>query len=68
MSFNNAENNRILLIEEVLNQLQTAVNNLISKKQLQQLMLIRQEEIEALKTRMTALETQVTLLQSSIQG
>lgn len=66
MSFTAAENTRITAIEELLNQVQIAITNLMSKQQMKQLLLIKQAEIDTLTQRVEALETQVATLQSSI--
>lgn len=54
---------RIQALEAIVADLQTAVNNLASKKQLQQLSLIRQAEIEELTVRMVQAENAIVLLQ-----
>lgn len=66
MAWTAAESQRVEAIEEMLNSLQIAINNLASKQQLRQLLLIRQEEIDSLKLRVTDLETQVAALQSQL--
>ena len=66
MSLSDAEELRIEAIEELLNQVQTAIKNLASKAQFTQFTLIRQAEIDALTTRVTALESQLALLQNQI--
>jgi hypothetical protein len=43
--------------------LQTAVTNLASKQQLRQLYTLRQQEIEDIKVRLTALEQSLAVLQ-----
>jgi polyhydroxyalkanoate synthesis regulator phasin len=58
---------RIKAIEELLNKLQIALSNCATKTQMQQLTLVRQSDIETLKTRVSALEAQVTALQGSLQ-
>jgi len=50
---------RIEAIEAKMNQMQTAMNNLATKRQLLQLLNIRQAEIEQLKTDYAALEQRV---------
>lgn len=66
MAFTDAESIRIIAIEEAVNDVQTAVNNLASKQQMRQLLLIKQSEIDALTQRVAALETQVQVLQNRI--
>lgn len=63
MALTVTEERRIQAIEKKLNELQTALNNLVSKRQMKSLLNIRQAEIEDLKTRVTALETQIQALQ-----
>lgn len=66
MAFSDAEELRIRNIETVLNDLQTAVNdNLASKQQMRQLILIKQSQIEELERRVDSLESQIALLQGS---
>lgn len=66
MAWTTAEETRIQAIEELLNKLQTAINNLMSKQQMRQLLLIKEEEINTLKERVTALEAQIAVLQGSL--
>lgn len=66
MAWSDAEEARILAIEEIVNQLQVAVLNLMSKQQMRQLLLLKQNEIDALTTRVVALESQLTILQNSL--
>jgi len=66
MSWSTAEETRIEAIEEVLTNVQQAINNLMSKLQYRQLVLLKQTEIDALTTRVEALESQVTVLQNEI--
>ena len=55
---------RFQAIENKLNELQIAVNNLATKAQMKSLLNIRQAEIEDLKTRTTVLENKVAILES----
>jgi polyhydroxyalkanoate synthesis regulator phasin len=55
---------RLKAIEVKLNEVQTAMNNLATKRQMKGLLNIRQSEIEDLKTRVAALEAQVAALQA----
>ena len=55
---------RIEAIEAKMNQMQTAMNNLATKRQLLQLLNIRQAEIEQLKTDYAALEQRVHNLEN----
>lgn len=53
---------RILAIEEAIADLETTITNLATRTQLNNLLNLRQGEIEDLKTRMTVLESAVALL------
>ncbi len=63
MSLTQTENGRIQSLEKKVNDLQTALNNVSSTKQMKTLLTIRQAEIEDLKTRVSILETQIQTLQ-----
>lgn len=56
---------RIEAIENKLNEIQVALNNLATKKQLNQSVNVRQSEITDLQTRVSDLESEVQTLQSS---
>ena len=65
MSLNNQQlEDRIIVIEEKLNEIQTALNSLATKRQLKQLLNIRQAEIDELQQKVASLETQVAALQT----
>ena len=64
MAWTDAETKRVLALEKVANKLQTAINGLAAKETVRKLMLIRQEEIDDLTTRVAALEAQVAILQN----
>jgi polyhydroxyalkanoate synthesis regulator phasin len=64
MAFTAAEESRINAIEVLLTKAQTAITNLASQKQLRTLVVLKQKEIDDLTVRVTALESQVTALQS----
>jgi polyhydroxyalkanoate synthesis regulator phasin len=64
MALTAAENIRVSAIETLLNKVQTAIKNLASQKQLRALNVLKQKEVDDLTARVTALETQVTALQS----
>lgn len=66
--WSDAESTRIRNIESALNDLQTAVSNLMSKQQYRQLLLLKQNEISALTTRVLDLESQITILQGQIDS
>jgi polyhydroxyalkanoate synthesis regulator phasin len=66
MAFSDVEEARISLIEDILIDLMTAVNNLASKQQMRQITLLRQTEITDLTTRITELERLIALLQQRI--
>lgn len=54
---------RILAIEEMLNDIQTALNNLVPRKEMIAYTSVRQTEINELESRVTELESQVSTLQ-----
>ena len=66
MAWTSTEEARIVAIETMLNDIQTAIGNLMSKLQFKQLLLIKQAEIEALTTRVTSLEAEVSVLQGQL--
>ena len=66
MAWTEAENDRVVAIENLLNEVQTAISNLMSKAQMRQLLLIKQSEVDALTQRVEALEAQVRTLQSRL--
>lgn len=66
MAWTTAEESRIVAIEEMLNLVQVAVGNLMSKQQMRQLLLIKQAEVDALTERVESLESQVSTLQSQL--
>lgn len=67
MAFTDIETARILAIETVLNELQESISNLMSKMQMRQLLLLKQQEIQALTSRVEALESQVQILQTKLR-
>lgn len=56
---------RLDALEEAVTQLQTIIVNLASKKQLKQLSLLKQQEIETLEARVTQLEATVQIIQDA---
>lgn len=66
MAWTAAEEARILAIEQMLNNLQTAVRNLASKQQIRQLLLLKQTEVDNLTSRVAELEVLVAVLQQQI--
>ena len=67
MAWTTSETVRIEAIEETLNEVQMAITNLMSKQQMRQMLLLKQEEIDALTRRVIALESQITVLQGRIE-
>jgi polyhydroxyalkanoate synthesis regulator phasin len=67
MAWTDSETARVVAIEELLNQVQTAIQNLASKAQMRQLLLLKQAEVDALTTRVASLEAQLTVLQNSLE-
>ena len=57
--------NRFLVIERKLDEIQVALNNLATKSQMKALLNIRQSEIEDLGTRVSTLESKVQVLETS---
>jgi hypothetical protein len=55
---------RIEAVEAAINDLSTAINHLVHKKQLLSLTNIRQSEINDLQTKIISLESQIKILQS----
>lgn len=57
---------RLNIIEAAIDDLKVAVTNLASVKQLKQLNIIKQNEVIDLKERVTALESQIQVLQGQV--
>jgi hypothetical protein len=66
MALTDSEEARMELIEETINKLLTWVRNLVDKQQFRQLMLIRQQEIDAINDRLTAIEARLDLITSTL--
>lgn len=66
MALTTAERARIVTIEEAINTLQTVAANLMTKKQMRQLLAIKQGEIDSLTQRVISLESQMAVLQSRL--
>ena len=66
MAMTTAEVARINTLESAINDMWTAVNNLMTKEQMRQLILIKQNELDAALARIDSLETQVETLQNKI--
>ena len=56
MAWTVAETTRVDTIEDTLNEAQVAITNLMTKRQMRQLLAIKQQEVDALTVRVTALE------------
>jgi polyhydroxyalkanoate synthesis regulator phasin len=56
---------RLQALESAVNEIQTAITNLASLAQLRQLNLIKQDELDALKTRVDTLESEIQVLQKA---
>ena len=65
MAWTDAETQRIEYLETVVNSLQTAISNVMSKEQMRQLIIVKQTEVNALTLRVASLESQITILQAS---
>jgi polyhydroxyalkanoate synthesis regulator phasin len=57
---------KVAALENIVNLMQTAMNNLATKQQLNSLLSIRQAEIESLKARVSTLETTVISLDARV--
>ena len=66
MTFTPAEEARILAIERLLNNLQVAISKLATRDELRKLLLIKQQEIANLTTRVVTLESAVQVLQDNV--
>lgn len=66
MAFTDNEEARVAMIEEVLNELQIAFTKCLTKQQMTQLLVIKQSQIDALSQRVTALESQIAILNAKI--
>jgi polyhydroxyalkanoate synthesis regulator phasin len=55
---------RIVILEEALEELTASMNNLVTKKTANAAIALKQQEIDALKERVTNLESQIAILQS----
>ena len=60
------DDQRLDALEAAVTQLQTVITNLASKKQLQQLSLLKQKDVDDLGDRVTQLEVTVKLIQDSL--
>jgi hypothetical protein len=67
MAWTSAESDRVKTIEEVVNDLQTAVNNLMSKAQMRQLLFVKQSEVDNLTQRVATLERLLQIVQQHLQ-
>ncbi len=56
---------RIVEIEEKLTEIQTAMNNLVAKKTVNNSIALKQQEIDSLKERVTTLESEIAILQAA---
>jgi polyhydroxyalkanoate synthesis regulator phasin len=68
MSFDATEEARVSYIESTINQMLDWIFGKASKAQLRQLLLVRQTEIDTLTTRVTALESQIIILQNQFKN
>lgn len=57
---------RIVALETAVNALQNSMNNLVTKRDVNALFTVRQNEIEQLKQQIDTLQSQVTILQTSL--
>jgi hypothetical protein len=66
LPWNDNELARVLQIETTINELLTAVANLMTKKQYRQLMAIRQAEIESLQTDVIELQSRLSIVENRV--
>lgn len=64
MAFTAVEEARLKAIEDAIIGLQVAIANLASKKQLSQLSVLKQKDVDDLQTRVTSLENTVQIIQA----
>lgn len=55
---------RIVELEEAFEELATSMNNLVSRRTVNAAIALKQQEIDALTTRVTQLESQIAVLQA----
>ena len=67
MAWTPAEEDRIKTLETVINGLQTAVANLMSKMQMRQLLLIKQAQVDDLTRRVETLERLVQIIEQHLE-
>lgn len=67
MAWTQAEEDRIKTLEIVINGLQTAVANLMSKMQMRQLLLIKQAQVDDLTQRVETLERLVQIIEQHLE-
>jgi len=67
MAWSSAEEDRIKTLEIVINGLQTAVANLMSKMQMRQLLLIKQAQVDDLTQRVETLERLVQIIEQHLE-
>jgi len=65
MVWTDNEKSQVTDIEKLLNKIQIAITNLASRAQLRQLLLVKQKEIDDLKTRVTSLESRIKIIEDS---
>ena len=67
MAWTDAETQRVIAIETVLNQVQIAIKNLASLAQLNKHIQIKQQQLDSLTQRVASLESQIQTLQNSLE-
>lgn len=63
MAWTDAEERRVVNIEDALVSVTNAIGNLVSKMQLRQLLILKQAELDELTKQVTDLETKLTTLE-----
>jgi len=68
MTWSAAETERIVNIEEQVNLLQEKTDQLASKKQLNELMVLLQSSLETLQTTVNSIQSQLTVLTNRVNN
>lgn len=66
MSWSESETRRVEAIEDMLNEIQVALNNLASKTQLKSLLSLRQSELDTLAALILELQQEITAIKARL--